>query len=420
MSSSFNPVERTIARFLSRLPGLKRNVKRCYALVMYVLKRKGYKIKLGESIKRIEQAGENTFFGYYDKSPVNSDSSLVIYQKVNSGTAVKPSEVKDVSVCLSFFPSNDPILKLPSMAFNWQQGTKLQWLNANKFIFNDFDISENRYVSHIVDVNSREIVKTLQAPVYDCFQDKFSVTLSFERLAIYSPDYGYFAKNVTENELLPDCQDGIFYVCLSSGEISLFLSLQDIVNFEANTSMKNAKHTVNHLMISPEGKQFMFIHRWFLNGRRFDRLMVADIDSKKLKVACANGMVSHCYWLDENRVFSYLRGPEGQDSYWSISLNDLTFVRFNALEKFGDGHPHFIGNLFVTDTYPDKSRMQHLFLVDFMSHKVEHIGEFYHGFDFDAETRCDLHPRISKCGQFIFVDTVYNNNRQLCWLERAI
>ena len=36
--------------------------------------------------------------------------------------------------------------------------------------------------------------------------------------------------------------------------------------------MENAKHWVNHIMISPEGKHFVFLHRWQANNERFDAL----------------------------------------------------------------------------------------------------------------------------------------------------
>ncbi|MDX3773641.1 glycosyl transferase [Chromatiaceae bacterium AAb-1] len=417
MSSSFNPLERAIARILSRLPFIKRIAKRCYAVLVYLLKRKGYSMRLSEGVQALHHAGNNTFFGYYDKSPVNPESRFIIYQRVNAATSVQPNNVEQVTLCLSRFPENEPVLQLVSKAFNWQQGTKLQWINNSRFIFNDFDSNKNSYIARIVDTEQGEIVSKLEKPVYDCFADKFALSLSFERLAVYSPDYGYFAKQVAESDLLPDSLDGIFYVDLQTGAHKLQLSLETIAAFAPSAGMALAKHTVNHLMISPDGTRFMFIHRWFVNGRRFDRLLLSDINSGQLKVIASNDMVSHCFWYGSDKILSYLRGKDNKDSYWIIDVETLLYTRLDKLNGYGDGHPHIHGEWLITDTYPDKSRMQHLLTVNLRTEQVKELGEFFHGFRYDGETRCDLHPRFSFDGQFVFFDSVSSGDRRLCWLE---
>jgi hypothetical protein len=417
LSSSFNPLERTIARLLSRLPFVKRIAKRSYAVLVYLYKRKGYSMRLNGNAQTLHQAGSNTFFGYYDKSPLNQSSNFIIYQQVDTVTSVKPDCVDQIAVCLNHFPDNKPVQQFASKAFNWQQGTKLQWISNKCFVFNDFDTVNSCYVSRIVDVEQGGIVRTLDKPLYDCFSDKFALTLSFERLTVYSPDYGYFAKPVVESDLLPDDLDGVFYVDLQTGEHKLQLSLKTIAAFEPVFDAALAKHTVNHLMISPDGCRFMFIHRWFVNGRRFDRLLLSDIDSGQLKVIASNEMVSHCFWHGSDKILGYLRGKDGKDSYWIIDCETLLYTRMSMLDGYGDGHPHMHGEWFITDTYPDKARMQHLLAVNLQTEQVKELGEFFHGFRYDAETRCDLHPRFSFDGNFVFFDSVSSGDRRLCWME---
>lgn len=417
MSATFNPLERNLARMLSRFPQFKKTVKRIHAFVLYALKRKRYKVKISEAIERLEHVGQNTFFGYYDKSPVNVSSNFIIYQQSSSDTSHEPDTSNDVYVCLCLFPSNTLILKVKVSAYNWQQGTKLQWINNKQFVFNDFDEVHNCYVSRIVDVESECIVRTLEKPIYDCFSDKFALTLSFERLTVYSPDYGYFAKPISESDLLPYELDGIFYVDLQTGEHKLQLSLKTIAACEPEVDFELAKHTVNHLMISPDGRRFMFIHRWFVNGRRFDRLMLSDVCSGEIKVVVSNEMVSHCFWYGSDKILGYLRGNEGLDSYWVIDCGTLSQARMCMLDGFGDGHPHIHNEWMITDTYPDKARMQHLLAVNLLTQQVKELGEFFHGLRYDAETRCDLHPRFSFDGNFVFFDSVASGDRRLYWME---
>jgi hypothetical protein len=401
---------------LSRLPFLKRVAKRSYAVLVYFQKRKGYKIRLSDDVQTLYQAGSNTFFGYYDKSPLNQHSNLVIYQLVDDVTSVKPHCVDQVAVCLNHFPDNKPVKKFFSRAFNWQQGTKLQWISKKSFVYNDFDTVNGCYVARIVDADERMVIRTLDKPVYDCFSDKFALTLSFERLSVFSPDYGYFAKPIVESDLLPDDLDGIFYIDLQTGEHKLELSLKTITAFEPVADAVLAKHTVNHLMISPDGRRFMFIHRWFVNGRRFDRLLLSDIDSGELKVIASNELVSHCFWYGSDKIFGYLR-RDGKDSYWIIDCETLLFTRVSMLDGYGDGHPHIHGEWLITDTYPDKARMQHLLALNLQTEQVKELGEFFHGFGYGAETRCDLHPRFSFDGSFVFFDSVSSGDRRLSWIE---
>jgi hypothetical protein len=168
-------------------------------------------------------------------------------------------------------------------------------------------------------------------------------------------------------------------------------------------------------MISPSGKRFIFMHRYLLGKRRFDRLLLADAQTGSLELISDFGMVSHCFWVNENMILGYLRGPCGKDGYWLVDVDTGEFKPClqDIFEKYGDGHPHVCGDWFVTDTYPDKGRMQHLLLSNWKTGEVKEIGEFFHGFDFEGESRCDLHPRFSPDGKAVYFDSVFSGQRQL-------
>ena len=52
--------------------------------------------------------------------------------------------------------------------------------------------------------------------------------------------------------------------------------------------MNTTKHKVNHIDISPDSESFMFLYRWFYNGKKFTRLMVADKNGKNLRIICGD------------------------------------------------------------------------------------------------------------------------------------
>jgi len=130
-------------------------------------------------------------------------------------------------------------------------------------------------------------------------------------------------------------------------------------------------------------------------------------------------MVSHCFWIDNANLLCYLRGPNGRDGYYQVDVDTgaIKPLLDGALDAFGDGHPHVHGQQFVTDTYPDKRRMQHLVMGDLRSGTLTHLGQFHQDFGYGGQSRCDLHPRWAPDGSGVFFDSVCDGRRRLYFLE---
>lgn len=416
--SSYNPLERTIARFLGRFPIVKKLAKAGYSRFVYLKNKKGYKSRSITVPVSFTTHGDNSFFGYYDKSPLSPTGEYLLYQQ-SAVTKQAPAISNAQLVCES--NTKEILYSADIKAFNWQQGSKLQWLSDTTFIYNDFDENSNYYVSKIINVLDFSCEKTLPLPIYDCFKDEFALCISYERLAKFSPDYGYFSKPLNES-LLDLKDDGIWLMNLDAGSTELLLSLAFISELTSDgyhiSACEDADHTVNHIMISPDGNGFIFIHRYFINGQRFDRLIHSDMNAK-MTVIASNEMVSHCFWVDEYTILGYLRGPGSRDGYWLIDINTCSFKPFahDKLDQYGDGHPNVKGDWFVTDTYPDKARMQHLLLCNLKTEEVFELGQFFHGFQYEGEARCDLHPRFSVDGESVFFDSVFTGKRHLYQLD---
>ena len=419
MGNNFSGFERLVARGLSVSPRLKAWAKKSYQRVVYFRHKKPHACETRHGLQTVSSNAPESFFGYYDKSPLSPSGSHVIFQEAHEPTTEAPRGRSCVNVVLADAVGGEVVSRFRSEAFNWQQGTKLQWILEDRFVFNDYDAVEDAYVARVCDAVSGEIVGMLPAPVYDCFGDRFALTLNFDRLARLAPDYGYFCRVGRPCDLEALESDGVWWLDLKTGEKKLILSLAQLVGFKPLESMVGASHSVNHIMIAPDGDRFMVIHRWYKGGRRFDRLVLVSVDGGDAKVLADEGMVSHCFWATGTEILAYLRGPGGRDCYWACDVNSGEFRELNCPElvAFGDGHPHVVGDWFVTDTYPDKARMQHLLLCNWRTGEVHELGEFFHGFDFEGETRCDLHPRLSRDRKHVFFDSVLSGERKLYRLD---
>lgn len=413
---SYNSFERTISKILANFPIVKKFSKSFYMRLVYMWHRKNISYKSFCNINSLPSKSES-FFGYYDKSPSNIDGCVLAHIS-KFGTSTIPEIDKSIEVALFSKDMAKMVWSKNTAAYNWQQGARLQWLDDEFFIYNDYDLKEKSYVAKVVSAKTFLEVKSFLLPVQDSFATNYFLSLNYRRLMTLHPEYGYHnLPNMSEAELEDMDNDGIWRVDYDTGQALLLVTLTQIYKLKQKPEFTNALHMVNHAMISPNGSKFIFLHRYLIGQRRFDRLILADSTTGELKLLSDYGMVSHCFWVDHETILAYMCGPENKDAYWLVNIVSNSMTHFIALENFGDGHPHVCGDWFVVDTYPDKSRMQHLNLVNWKQHQVIKLGEFFHGFEYNNQTRCDLHPRFSYCGKKVYFDSVFSGRRKLYEME---
>jgi len=415
--SKYNPVEEYFADMLSKFPKVKYGIKKLYTVINYYSHRKKYRFKSDFLIKPVISDVKNeSFFGYYDKSPVNSSGKYIIFHETDGIVSNKAPDPKNTVNIMLFDSKNNNYRKISeTSAYNWQQGSKLQWLNENKFIFNDFDGSN--YISKIYNIESLSF-NILDLPVYDCYKDEFALSLNFTRLYSLDTHYGY--KNISSADFDDLKKDGIFLIDLKTGESKLLVSIEKVIILYTRESQKNSQHCFNHIMISPDGKSFIFTHRWYQAGRRYDSLILSNFEGTKIKVLANQDLVSHCCWYDAETVIGFLKDKSFGNSFYKINIISGKIELLSAkLTNFGDGHPSFFGNKMLFDSYPDRSRMQHLYIYDIKEDEIEEIGCFLSPLRFFGETRCDLHPRWSSDGKNIYFDSTHEGKRRFLFLKRG-
>ena len=408
--SDFSVFEKSVAKLLGNVPSMKIKIKRIYQFCAYILTRKSYTFVSDYKVDAVDKTRNESFFGYYDKSPENMDGSYVLFHRSERETAKLPSSHEKIEIVCKDVGSGVDKFICRTNAYNWQQGSRLFWLNTSTFIFNDF--SNGDYVAKLVDLQ-RDSLDIMPLPVYDGYKKDYYLSCSFERLNQLRPDYGYrnrrtsvYWDNISE--------EGIFKYTFDNSETKLIISIKKLVELFPIKSMSEAMHKVNHIMISPDGKNFIFMHRWHKkNGLKYDRLLVSDRQGSFIYILADEGVVSHCCWKTNSKIIGYLK-YNGQLGWYEIDIltRDTTLIS-DKLAPLGDGHPTYRkGNLLI-DTYPNRSRMKKLYIYDYDTDNILQCGEFYESLKYNGQTRCDLHPRYNVRGDTIYVDSVHTGQRRL-------
>lgn len=415
--AGYNKLERHISKFLSSFPKVKGMIKRIYAAINLMFYKKDFVVNSKFKNYKIALEGKESFFGYYDKSPDNGNG-IVIFHSIDGETSKKVDNSQSVDICIYDLERGFIVDKLSSNAYNWQQGTRLHWLTPQKFIYNDYDSKSDNYISKVYDIQTKAIVREFECAVQDSYKDEYFLSLNYKRLAIMRPDYGYFS-HFENSDLKETYNDGVWKVDMATGKSKLIISIADVCKFEF-MDMPEYTHKLNHFMISPKGDQFIFLHRYLEQGVRKDRLLLASSEGKFKKVISEGPMVSHMNWLDNNNLIGYL-AIEGKIGYFKIDVLEGKYIQLEGdFSTLGDGHPSVDpknNHIFISDSYPDKSRMQTLWSYNIPLKKYSIIGQYYHPLKYDLETRCDLHPRFSVDGNYIFFDSLYSGKRALHYVD---
>ena len=410
--AGFSTKERLIANLLSAFPGLKQIVKKAYIVLNAMLYKKNYIEKVfvdGEEIKTLWKGEEESFFGYYDKCPENSRGDVLTHLTVFNTQSI-PSSSHAIKIAVIFKDGQTRIIG-ETQSYNWQQGARAMWLTDDLVMYNAFE--SNQYVAKVYSLKDNRVVNTFNRPVQEARGAEYFLSINYRRIMAVRPDYGYRNMSPLSDAELRNFEDaGIIKVDYATGKESVLHSMEEIVKVKTKDIFGSCIHVVNHLMLCPEGTGLIFVHRYYEGKRRHDRLMYSD--GHNLRCILDDEMVSHYCWLNEDCLFGYVR-VKGTDGFYTIHVKTGEVVPCDALNSlhYGDGHPTYYKGKIVVDTYPDKSRMQHLMILDISSQKVEEIAEVFQSVKYMNQTRCDMHPRFGLHGDCVYFDSVYSGKRTL-------
>ena len=94
-------------------------------------------------------------------------------------------------------------------------------------------------------------------------------------------------------------------------------------------------------------------------------------------------------------------------------------TQYTLLESTRDGHESFLpgGEWMISDTYADDNRFQHPFLFHIPSGTTLALAHLFSAKDYAGVLRCDNHPRISRDGRRMAIDSSHHKGRQMYVIE---
>ena len=404
-------------------------------------------------IRRLGSGSKHHFFGYYNKSTWDRSDRYLLANQV----PMMDADVKaDMEAEVGFFDlqDGDAFHVIDSTrSWNWQMGCQLQWLDGRpgrQVIYNvrneRTDTPYPGLGSRIANVDTGE--KTdLPLPVYvTAPNSRFAISVNYRRLWITHETIGYpDLEPQPELPLAPE-DDGLWRMDLDSGAYRLLVSYADLKRFHHRDSMDKAIHWVSHIEINPDSSRVLFLHRWTERVKDetcfLHRLITMNPDGSDLRLLeCSDHplpqlaedfdpdavgtfdyekseyQISHPLWCDKERIIVW--GPHAGQIHYHLYEDrdggDVQVVGAHVLTE--NGHMTFSPvnkRWLLSDTYPDSQTNQRiLFLYDMQEQCRYDLGSFFTSPDLRKENRCDLHPRWSRDGRSVCIDSVHEHERQM-------
>lgn len=352
----------------------------------------------------IKDSQHHCYFGYYDKSPINDNGTLVAFLRI--GDKSKQTDTGDV--CIYDLLTNTIKVVGHTTTWNWQQGCMLQWVDDNTISFNSN--IDGQYITNRVDVITLKSTVTNRAAYsYNKGFTKY-LSLNFYRLDLFAKGYGY----PYQVDSMEADKDGIWEVDTERNSSNLILSLKDIMTHEAKDYM-NCQHYVNHVAYCQDERFIVFIHRWQVKGGEFvSRLLKFDTDKRIMMTLLDNGHVSHYCWKSPEELLIYATSRKKEKGYMIVNILTGETKMLEGMPN-EDGHPSYSkdGKWILTDTYPNYGRKQYLFLFNNKEKKLLKLDVLHSPIKYFNENRCDLHPRWSADNRYVCVDNTATGLRSL-------
>lgn len=387
-------------------PWLKDLIKKVYQYIFSIF---GRYLEFGDE-KLILR--ENSFFGFHDKSPWSNDNSMLLAHQFKGIGNEDESALNPVDIVIFEGQTwEQKRVVASSCAWNWQQGSQLQWKGGN-LIYNNFVDG----FCKAVELDSQgDLVKVHSYPIGAVSQcGTLMAGFCYKSFGEAMSGYGYDFEGAKAESNIDIDKLLIF----SDERVITEINGEDISPGFFD-EIEHCNPFVSHALFSRSGRYLAFMRRLAVPGRRLkSALYVYDLNTSDIVRVPFKNMVSHYCWLHDDKIFAFADTDLG-DGYYVYSMTDSTIESFTKDLGVRDGHPHACDSTecVVLDGYPDKYRLQPLSIYDFQQSKRTIIARLYSPMKFWSNKRVDLHPRLRSDGKYVAIDCSTTGVRSLATLR---
>ncbi len=377
--------------------------------------------------------GFEFMFGYYDRCPWDVAGKYHLALKIPMLPNRVPVIGEKATVgLLDGSGSFEPLAE--TSAWCHQQGCMELFLKHKPdcFIYNDFDDKDQKLVARICQLGKGG-VGHYEYPVYAISPDgKYAASLNFARI----PRRGYsYAPAVLPKDRFPaDLDaDGLRLMDLQTGESKLIVTYRTMLEMHPYAySLEGQYIWLNHAIFNCDSSRLLWLFRAITDEVGLTRMWktfmyTCDLQGNGVKCSLPEvywtNMISHQIWgAKPNEIMV--------DANWDrtghhVIIFDDSESPFRA-RKIAESHgmmAHLVyspdGRWILSDSYPDKEKMQQLLLIHGASGKQVLLGKFRQNLPDDTiqDKRCDLHPRWNPAGDTVTVDSVDSGKRAIYLLN---
>ena len=387
----------------------------------------------GFKVQKLTTGPGYHWFGYYDKLQMDPSGRYVLGMKV--GFEGRSPTVKDtLEIGMVDLQDSNKWIKLGSSnAWGWQQGCMLQWRPGSneEVLWNDRE--GDSFVCRVYNIRTKEML-TLPKAIYTLSPDgSFALGTEFNRIQDMRPGYGYAGVKDPYGDVKAPKEIGIYKMDLKTGEIQDILSIAKVASIGSkDDELLDYWHYFNHLLISPNGKRFVFLHRKRLEkpnqdgnagGGFITRMFSADVNGGDLYLLDPSGKTSHFIWNGNDAICAWTRPHDKPWGFYMLHDKSDRVEPVGAEVMTKNGHNTYVANTgnrwILNDTYPDqKNREQELYLYYVAAGRKKVLGKFLSPARYKGEWRCDLHPKTSPDGTKVIFDSTHDGDgRQMYMVD---
>jgi hypothetical protein len=373
------------------------------------------------TVRPITRGPKSHWFGYYDKFQFDPTERFVLGMEADFDHR-SPTRGDVIKIGMIDIEDDDRWTELgESRAWCWQQGCMLQWRPGaeDEILWNDRNGA--KLVCHILNVKTNE-KRTVQHAVYHVSPDgRWGLGLDFVRLGEMDRGYGYWGPPDPNRGVLAPDDSTIYLVDLETGQRRELISAAAVARILYSGATAGDKHYFNHIQWAPNGKRLLFLNRWNRPGTKWTagtRMFTLNPAGRDLRLV--NVGSSHFEWRNDEQILIWVN-----DAY-RLFQDDGSAGPGEVVWRAPNGHQSYLPDRewLVTDTYPrGQNHEQHVYLHHVPTGRDVLLGAFYVPSGFSGEWRCDTHPRISRSGNKVVIDSTHGGDGRQMYLidvERVI